>query len=466
MGDFMVTIAHIADTHLGHRPTTGVKFEWAEERKIRLLENDFYEAWKKILKEITDRKDEIDLVIHAGDLFDSPWDKNPHPPPEAARELVYKTLKEFFEETKIPMIIIDGNHGSFTGYKSSTLDTLKIIFEDYLFAATTWDLRAALSNQIPLKFKIKGVNIYAFPYINPEILYKSQAMELFNAWIVNVQKPEIGAGPNIAVAHGMIIDNTLNKRILELNYDYIALGHNHKMGKLSENAWYAGSTEKWRFDEFEDEKGFLIIQVEEGEKPTVQKIPIKSSRPMLVDKIKIDTNDTPDTVRNTVLSKVSEHGLQTGWDPHTAARVKVVFEGRTLMSSLWKINSMLEYLRKQFFEDDRFNIAQFIWDWKSVEKTWVTPAYAPEERECLIDDPEKDFEEFLKSQTIEEGYDTSLLVKLAAEAIKQALGKPTEHKIHKQIQTKPKQPSPTKEDKKIKPRKKGTLDAYFGGELV
>ncbi|MCD6164471.1 MAG: DNA repair exonuclease [Candidatus Odinarchaeota archaeon] len=455
----MVTIAHISDTHLGHRPTTGVKFEWIEERKIRLIENDFYDAWKKILKEISDRKDEIDLIIHAGDLFDSPWDRNPHPPPEVARELVYKTLKEFFEETKIPMVVIDGNHGSFMGYRSSTLDTLKIVFEDYIFAATTWDLRTALIKKIPLKFKIKDTNIYAFPYINPDILRKSQATELFNAWIVNIQKPEIGEGPNIAVAHGMILDNTLNKRILELDYDYIALGHNHKMEKLSENAWYAGSTERWRFDEYEDEKGFLIVQVEEGEKPLIRKIPIKSPRPMIVDKIKIDTSDTPENIKNTVLSKLAEYGLQSGWDPFTAARVKVVFEGRTLMSSLWKINSMLEYLRKQLFEDNKFNIAQFVWDWKNVEKTWTAPAYIAEEKEYLIEDPEKDFKEFLKTQKIEEGYDINLLVKLAAKAIKEALGKPSEDKISKEVQ-KASEKTPKKEIKRVMP-KKGTLDEFL-----
>jgi len=120
---------------------------------------------------------------------------------------------------------------------------------------------------------------------------------------------------------------------------------------------------------------------------------------------------------------------------------------------------MLEYLRKQLFEDNKFNIAQFVWDWKNVEKTWVSPAYIAEEKEYLIEDPEKDFKEFLKSQKIEEGYDIDLLAKLAAKAIKEALGKPSEDKISEELQKESKK-MPKKEIKRVTP-KKGTLDEFF-----
>lgn len=69
----MVVIAHISDSHLGYRTSEGVRGGWDVERKTRRVENDFYESWERVLKEIADRKDEIDLIVHAGDLFDTPW---------------------------------------------------------------------------------------------------------------------------------------------------------------------------------------------------------------------------------------------------------------------------------------------------------------------------------------------------------------------------------------------------------
>ena len=55
----MMKIAHMADTHLGHRQY-GI-----EER-----EDDLYEAFKNVIDDMIER--DVDVVLHSGDLFQNP----------------------------------------------------------------------------------------------------------------------------------------------------------------------------------------------------------------------------------------------------------------------------------------------------------------------------------------------------------------------------------------------------------
>jgi DNA repair exonuclease len=52
-------IAHISDTHLGHRQYN------LDER-----ESDIYEAFEQAVNKAIEER--VDVLIHAGDLFDSP----------------------------------------------------------------------------------------------------------------------------------------------------------------------------------------------------------------------------------------------------------------------------------------------------------------------------------------------------------------------------------------------------------
>jgi len=137
----VVTIAHVSDTHLGRRPDD-VR-ELLIDRKYRPLEDDFYRSWKLVINEILDRKDEIDVVVHSGDLFDSPYEMNPYPPPEAARNEAAEAFEDL-RKAGIPVVIIDGNHGCYAGYRISTLDHYAIVFEN-VHVFSYWDFVDAFS---------------------------------------------------------------------------------------------------------------------------------------------------------------------------------------------------------------------------------------------------------------------------------------------------------------------------------
>ena len=91
-------IAHISDTHLGSRPRNGVRHNiWGEEMKTQLLENDFYERFAEVFQKIAELDPPVDLVVHSGDLYNSPWEGNPSQPPLHAQITAIRVLQNFIE---------------------------------------------------------------------------------------------------------------------------------------------------------------------------------------------------------------------------------------------------------------------------------------------------------------------------------------------------------------------------------
>ena len=118
-------IAHISDTHLGTRPRDGVRPNvWGEEMRSQLLENDFYERFREIFGIIAQLDPPVDLVVHSGDLYNSPWEGNPSQPPVVAQETAITVLQDFIEKTGIPVLIIEGNHGLYRLLEVSLLDSM------------------------------------------------------------------------------------------------------------------------------------------------------------------------------------------------------------------------------------------------------------------------------------------------------------------------------------------------------
>lgn len=61
-------------------------------------------------------------------------------------------------------------------------------------------------------------------------------------------------------------------------FDYVALGHLHRCQRVAANAWYSGSPLAYSFDEADQEKRFLSVEVRAGAAPEVTELPIIPSR--------------------------------------------------------------------------------------------------------------------------------------------------------------------------------------------
>ncbi|MFW9849040.1 MAG: exonuclease SbcCD subunit D [Candidatus Thorarchaeota archaeon] len=417
----VVRIAHLSDTHLGARPGQGVKQNvWGVEMRTRLLENDYYERFSEIFDLIASSDPPVDLVIHSGDLYNSPWEKNPTQPPPVAQETAISVLKNFIENTGIPVLIIEGNHGLYRTLEVSLLDTLKLAVPG-LEVATQQNLKNALSTEEPLVKKFEKLDVYCIPFIERNVLESANLVETFSDWITTYQKPD-SKRISVAVAHGMDLDNTLYSEIFSMSYDYIALGHDHHQHKHAKNAWYAGSPERWRFDEIRHDKGFLMIEISEAHDVEITPHHLEFTRPVLNEKITLESSDTIESVMESLDALLDSSGLKAQWDPPTAARIRIVFEGSSPSINTLDLSIAMETKRLDLLDrDSDYNIAQFVWTVKLPTAEHDAAAYPEIESDYLIENPEEDFLEYLGTVTLDENYDTSILTRIAVRALKKGV---------------------------------------------
>jgi DNA repair exonuclease SbcCD nuclease subunit len=422
-------IAHISDTHLGRRPKQTRPPIINQE--IRSLEDDFYSAWLKFVDEIVDSgNDRPDIILHCGDFFDTPAGYDLSPPPEYARKIAAKTFKQL-EDAGIPLVIIDGNHGRYMQYRTSTLSEYPIAFDNvHLF--THYDVRDSLKKQKPLLKDFPNLNlrIIAHPSIESSALSALGIEPIYKKWI---QLQNSSTNPdmiNIAMAHGMVENSTLDPDFFKGTYHYVALGDDHKMHKVTDNAWYSGSTELWNFSEFGTEKGYLIVEVERGKAyPKVTPGIITSSRKAVCETVDVSSSDTNSEIIKNVKNLLDSHGLKEEYEYSTAARVKIFLKGEKTYGASFNIGEVESYLRKLVLDSNDYNIVEFILDgpdYREYTKTGSAVARTLDDYvDFLIEDAEKEFREYVTAARSDDlkkqNLDPSLLAKIFAKALSSSL---------------------------------------------
>ena len=422
----MTRIAHISDTHLGSKPKAGVRHNvWGEEMRSQLLENDFYERFQELFDIIAKLDPPVDLVLHSGDLYNSPWEGNPSQPPVVAQETAIRVLQDFIKRTGIPVLVLEGNHGLYRLLEVSLLDSLKLAVPG-LNIATQQDLKKAISEDKPLMRSFDKLDVFCFPFIDHAVLEKTGDMlTRFDDWITTNQVRD-NDKPTIALAHGMDLDQTLHKSIFTMGYDYLALGHDHHLHKHSSGAWYAGSPERWRFDEIKHEKGFIVVDIDKaGEKPVITPHYLKFERKVISEKLNIAQDDTVESITDKVFDILDQQGLKEAWKPKTSARIRLVFEGKSSRMTSFELGLALESLRmKVLAKDTKYNVSQFVWFVRQFGDDEFTSAAYPEiESEYLIQDPEEDFKAYLETLDVDKSFDPSLLTKIAVRSLEYSVGK-------------------------------------------
>ncbi|MHC1592413.1 MAG: metallophosphoesterase family protein [Candidatus Helarchaeales archaeon] len=415
----MVKIAHVSDSHLGFRLNTGLINRWKEENKLAWYEDKIYQAWSEIIEAIIERKDEIACVIHSGDFFHTPFKGNSMPPLENARTIAMKTLQEFFERTnnKIPFILIDGNHGVYGRYLFSPMDPMKEVFPNFHFFSVH-DLRKAIRENTKLSFKIESEKlcINLFPYFEFNIL--TEFSGAYKKWVSEVQIPERGY-LNVAVVHGMELDQTLEPKILQQEYDYIALGHNHKRENVSKNAHNPGAIFPLTFKDKDLKCGFSFVEISRGETPKI--IPWLKKPNVVFSEIPMEIS-LKETSQE-VLARVKERleMFKGTWDGNTAARVKIRFLGNLKLDYYWKVQEELDFFKSQIDTELNYNILQLLWDWQDL-RTEMEHDIAPGTIiDYILEDPKKEFIEYVRDKIDDKDVDLDLLSEIAVESIEHAL---------------------------------------------
>ncbi len=354
-------ILHIADTHLGYSAYRKTTKEGINQREI-----DVYNAFQNFIDYALEIKP--DLIIHAGDLFDSVRPNN-----RAITFAIKQILR--LSKQKIPFLVIAGNHEhpklKETGHIFSVFDHIEHVYPVY----------NAKYEKKSFVFNNKKIVIQIIP--------QCEIKKEFNGSLKKV-KPDSSADYNIFVTHGAVSGikvftmNEFNElfipvKVLSQNFDYIALGHYHTYTKLANNAYYSGSTEHFTFAEANDKKGFIKLEFLNGKikhefielkiKPMIDLQPVECLNLKLdeiMNKIKelIKNTDTKDKIFRLTLEQIPAH-VYRGLDfreikklgneaIHYEIRANVVKEGGLKTTINSKISSLTnEY--KQFIESQNLN---------------------------------------------------------------------------------------------------------------
>lgn len=299
-----MNILHVADTHLGYSAYRKVTEDGINQREI-----DVYDAFKQFVDYAV--KSKTDLIIHAGDLFDSVRPNN--------RSITF-AIKQILRLSKqgIPFVVIAGNHEhpklKETGHIFSIFDHLENVYPIYSAEYET------------VSFTINGekITIHAIPHSSSKDGFSENLDKL---------KKDPSSDYNVLMTHGCVKGirefsmNEFNelmipKRYLRSDFDYVALGHYHKYTEVSKNAFYAGATECFTFADAGEKKGFIALELTSGEinhrfitlknRSMISSTPIRCSNLKLDEVMKkinetVEELDPKDKVFRIILEDVPSH---------------------------------------------------------------------------------------------------------------------------------------------------------------
>lgn len=312
----MIKILHFADAHIdmarhGRRdPETGLP--------VRVL--DFLHALDTIVDTAVAEK--VDLVIFAGDAY-----RDRTPAPTYQREWGKRMMR--LSEAGIQTILVVGNHDvSPAAGRAHTLqefDTLQV--PNIHVVSKPCLLGPDDLNGLP-------VQVIGIPWLNRSGLAASltdtdtvpdevtnqleeQITRIIEGFFdeldlalpviltshISVQGATYGNERSVMLGKDLVLTASLVK---DKRLDYVALGHIHKAQNLNPDGHppviYPGSIERVDFGEIDDEKSFMLAEIEKGE-PTILKMMKLEGRPFISRSISLDN---PDSVQTQILGAIPE----------------------------------------------------------------------------------------------------------------------------------------------------------------
>ncbi len=241
-------IVHMADTHIGHSRYNRID----PETGLNVREKDVYDSFNRAIDMIIGISP--DVVVHAGDLFDSVRPTN-----RALSVGIGGILR--LADAGIEVVVISGNHS--TPRMRETGSPFKLLEKEVIRSGAADRVHPVFRGAYK-KVEIEDVIFHAIPHMDPSP-FSDAAKNL---------RPLRGRR-NVAVLHAGYMgllpfrnSDENNEILLQSSdvvgkgFDYIALGHFHDFTKVEENIYYSGSTERFSFSEKGRKKGFLEVDLD------------------------------------------------------------------------------------------------------------------------------------------------------------------------------------------------------------
>lgn len=276
----MMKILHTADWHIGKIVN---EFSMLEDQQFI-----FAQLFTLIEKE------QPDVIIVAGDIYDRAI------PPKEAVDLLDQVLTTLINKFNIPILIIGGNHDSSERLSFGT----KILEKSQLFIEAKYDTHTGIKHLV-FEDEYGPVNFYLIPYLNPNYLRLAlnlpQIVDHQTAFQAVIKEVSIHPDErNILINHNFftaVDENSLisdSERSLSIggtelidvelikHFDYVALGHLHRMQKIKyDHIRYSGSLLKYSASEINANKGVIIVNLRNKHDMEIEFKPLKPLRDMI-----------------------------------------------------------------------------------------------------------------------------------------------------------------------------------------
>lgn len=336
----MTKFLHIADIHLGIR-----RYK-SEERA-----QDFFHAWRDCVERYA-LAEQVSFVLIAGDFFDARKVE-----PQAMNQAMF--CLKLLQEANIPVVAIEGNHDSHeVGTKFSWLRSLsrwgyikllEPVYEDGSARLEAWDETQNKGSFID----IGEVRIFG------SIWYGSTVSESLPMLVDLLRDHHDPAKFNVMMLHTDVEGHVnhpsppLKKdKLFELKsyIDYLALGHTHKNFEIDGWAYNPGSLEACSVDEYENERGAYIVEVN-GKQHMARLVQDYRQRPVIRIGFDVNGQATPEEFHEALFAQLNQE-LTPHKDGNEAALppvIELALRGQLgFKNSLLELNRLRDEIKKEF----------------------------------------------------------------------------------------------------------------------
>lgn len=266
----MLKFLHLSDVHLGCR-----RYNLEERTK------DFFRSWYDVIVRHA-LPNEVDFVLIAGDFFDR-RNIDPQTMNHALAGL------QLLKEAGVPVVVIEGNHDRrdavsvYSWMRSFSQAGFLILLEPVAdeespLTLAPWDEETRSGSYVDIKgARIFGTHWYgttanvAMPLL-ADAIRRARTDGLFHILMLHTD-----------------VEGQLNRPIPALSVerlkelrtlvDYVALGHTHKRFEIDGWAFNPGSLEACTIDEYREERGVYLVEVDAARKVSASHISDYVQRP-------------------------------------------------------------------------------------------------------------------------------------------------------------------------------------------
>jgi exonuclease SbcD len=378
---------HVSDLHLGIFTREYIKTDPLTGMRIRT--EDFTKSFLSVMEFAL--KEHVDAILMCGDIFDR------IDPVNKVRKDVLDSLMKV-TQGGVKVVIIGGNHDTprLPG-SASPIQLFDHISGVYVFHKPTTEPLTLNERNGP-----ESIDIYPFPYLPPgrwfdfaknkselrvaegELTY-SERSELITGAISaalsdtsNIARSKAHRksvlmmhymieGSDMGHSLDLVNDIVIQKSMIPFSdFTYIACGHVHKYQRIlspskDRMAFFSGSTERTSFNEFDEEKGFILVSTDGGSDFRTEFISIPTRAMRLVEVkatgMKSSTKDTEDPLPS--LLKALEQIKTRGEEKEAIIRILVRNATAELRARFNLKQDVLEaLLRDSFHWDIEYDLSE------------------------------------------------------------------------------------------------------------